>query len=195
MTGLWGRALRGLLLLMGGAALAVLGGCSPLDGGPERGDALGLAVFDCCSEGAPLDDGVPYFSYSVSTTVDAGLDIELIGAEVAGVEGPVQVDGVFVLGPSFEQIPFDAPESERRRLLADYRVQELSRLGECGAPTCEVFFAIVARRIASDAPGVVRGVDVRYRLGEEEYVETTTFAVGLCLPESTDDCTQAEDAS
>ena len=148
----------------------------------NQGREFGLASFDGASEGAPIDEGVPYFSFSIRPTVAADAAIEVISAEVDETEGPVRIDAVLILPPDHPQHAFTSDERETDAFLQELERSRLTELGGCGLDRCEVVVAVVARRIGSDEPGVVRGVTIRYRTDGREFVERTTFAIGLCLP-------------
>lgn len=149
---------------------------------PPPGQSLALEAFDGSAEGAPLDDMVPYFSFSIRPTIPGDTHVELISLEAADIDGPVQVDAVLALPPDHEQRRFSTDPTDNQRYIAALRDEQLVRLGDCGEDSCEVVFAIVARRTNSSESGVVEGIEVRYRVDGREYVERTTFAVGLCLP-------------
>jgi len=156
--------------------------------GPRKGTALSLADFDGAAEGSALEDGTPYFSYSIRPFVEPG--IEIISVEPVEIEGSVHVDGIFVLKPDHPQ-PSDifAPEPEIQAFLDGHRAEQVSQVDDCGSELCEIVFAIVARRVSSETDGVVRGIKVHYLHNGKEYVEQTKFAVGLCLPDNFEDCT------
>lgn len=124
-----------------------------------------------------------YFSFSVRTTVPGDADIELIAAEVADTDGPVHVDAVIAVPPDHEQRVFTDDDAANEDFIAALRARELRTLNDCGLETCEVVFAIVAHRTDATESGIVRGLDVRYEVDGREYVESTTFAIGLCLPD------------
>ena len=162
------------------AAASLLVSCI---GGPAAGDTLQLSVFDGASEGAPLADEVAYFSFSVRSMVPGDVDIELISAQVVSIDGPVHVDAVIAVPPDHEQRPFTDDEIANQEFIDALRSRELHMLSGCGRESCEVVFAIVARRNAATESGIVRGLEVRYEVGGRVYVESTTFAIGLCLPD------------
>ena len=162
-----------------GATGTLLVACST---SPPTGRSIALEAFDGSAEGAPLDDGVPYFSFSVRPTIPGDTHVELLSLEAADIEGPVQVDAVLALPPDHEQRPFSTDPTDNQRYIDALRDEQLTSLGDCGEELCEVVFAVVARRTSSSESGVVKGIEVRYRVDGREYVERTTFAVGLCLP-------------
>ena len=167
------------------AAAALLGSCAS---GPSSGRVLGLSAFDGASEGGVREDGAPYFSFSIRPVVSGDRMIEILSADVAETDGPVEVIAVLTLPPDHEQRPIPTGEAETEDYVDALRAQQLTTIGDCGQPTCEVAFAIVARRTDSSESGVVRKLEVRYRVDGREYIESTTFAVGLCVP-TEDVCT------
>jgi hypothetical protein len=162
-----------------GAIGALMVACST---SPPPGRSLALEAFDGSAEGAPLDDGVPYFSFSIRSTMPVDTHIEILSLEAADIEGPVQVDAVLALPADHEQRPFSTDPTDNQRYIDALRDEQLTGLGNCGEELCEVVFAVVARRTSSSESGVVKGIEIRYRVDGREYVERTTFAVGLCLP-------------
>ena len=131
---------------------------------------------------------VPYWAFSIRLTIPGDTDVELISLEAADVEGPVQVDAVLALPPDHEQQLISTDPSDNERFIDALRDEQLASLDDCGQDSCEVVFAIVARRTSSSESGVVKGIEVRYRVDGREYVERTTFAVGLCLPAELNEC-------
>lgn len=140
-------------------------------------------MFDGSSEGAPLDDGVSYFSFSIRPIVPGNTEIELLSVDVSETDGPVQVDAVLALPPDHEQRPFSTDPAENQQFIDALRAEELTQVGGCGDATCEVVFAVVATRTDSTEPGLIKGIEIRYRMDGREYVERTDFVVGLCLPD------------
>ena len=168
----WALAVVGVSLLLTACA-----------GRPSSGRAFELEVFNGLSEGAPLDDGVAYFSFSIRPVVPGSTEIELISLDVTDTDGPVRVDAVLALPPDHEQRPFSADPAKIQSYIDALRADELTRIDGCGQPTCEVVFAVVATRTDSSESGVVNGFEVRYRTDGREYIERTNFAIGLCLPD------------